>query len=744
MHNFIKANMLGLFLGVVFAVAGPTAGAVGFSDSTGKTLCPGDIIVAAAGTVGCANGATSTQVCAKDQAIAIDSLGVISCLVSKSPVCKLDVQKSTFTANAITLSATCTPAADSYVWTNTGFTSKTASGDLPAPATTTAYAVAGVNAAGTGATATATWTVSAAVPTCTLVASPNPTTPGGAVTLSASCSPAAASYVWSANAGIGASTASGVVTPTINTIYTVTGKNATGASGNTASVTVVVSAPATSPPVCSLAQGSSFVPNSISLVATCNPAATSYTWSANTGYGTTSSSSINVATPAVTTTYSVTGSNSAGFGNLATVDVAVAAPVPPVCSVSASPATVVAGNTVTLTAVCTPPATGFDWTDSTPSTGLAATAGNPVVLTIPLATTPGTYTYGVVGKNAIGADQKRTVNVTVTEPPKSCALTATPATVGAGETVTLRASCVPAAASYTWSGTGAPATPTTSGTATVNPAATTSYTVTGTDASGATISTASAQVIVAAPNCSLSANPASMSTAGGTATLTATCSPVPASYTWTAVTPGGTLDSSTTSATATLTLPGGLATGSYTYSVQGTNGSGAGNAATTSVAIQASYCGTSANQLSGAILRNTNESINLNTQGGLNFRWTINKGESRSAEFTTGAAGRSGNFGNDIDPIGQNVDEFMNISTSQCDFKYENIYGNRCAASGSTNGLRYIVQEAGSTPPDGYCSLLPNTTYWVNIRNETAIDPSARGKDSCPAGVTCGFVFQFH
>ena len=743
MHNFMKANMLGLLLGVVFATTGTSAIAVGFSDSTGKTVCPGDITVTAAGTVACASGATSTQLCATDQALAIDSFGVISCLVSKAPVCKLDVQKSTFTPNAITLSTTCTPAADSYIWTNTGFGSKAAGGDLPAPATTTAYAVAGVNAAGTGATATATWTVSAALPTCSLVASPNPTTPGGSVTLSATCNPAASSYVWSTNAGFATSSASGVVAPTTTTTYTVTGKNATGASGNTASVTVAVSAPATSPPVCTLEQGASFVPNSISLAATCNPAATAYAWSVNTGYGVTSGNSINIATPTVTTTYTVTGSNSAGPGNLASVVVSVAAPVPPVCSVSASPTTVVAGNTVTLTTLCSPAATSFDWTDSTPATGLAVNASNPAVLTIPLATVPGVYTYGVVGKNAIGADQKRTVNVTVTEPPKTCTLTATPATVGAGEAVTLSASCVPAATSYTWSSTGTAPT-FTSASGTVNPSATTTYTVIGKDSAGATISTASAQVVVAAPNCALTVSPASMSTAGGSATLTASCLPVPATYTWTALTAGGTLDSTTTSPTATVTLPNGVATGTYSYSVQGTNGSGPGNTATASVGVQASYCGTSANQLSGAILKNTNTPIDLNSQGGLNFRWNINRGESRSVEFTTGAAGRSGNFGNDIDPIGQNVDEFMNISTSQCDFKYENIYGNRCAASGSTNGLRYIVQAAGSTPPDGYCSLLPNTTYWVNIRNETAIDPSARGKDSCPAGVTCGFVFQFH
>ena len=168
------------------------------------------------------------------------------------------------------------------------------------------------------------------------------------------------------------------------------------------------------------------------------------------------------------------------------------------------------------------------------------------------------------------------------------------------------------------------------------------------------------------------------------------------------------------------------------------------NSVTTPPSGGGSVCGTSANQLSGAILKNTNTPIDLVTQGGLNFRWNVNRGESRSAEFTTGDAGYSGNFGNDIDPIGKNVDEFLNISTVQCDFKYENIYGNRCAASGSTNGLRYVVQAPGSTPPDGYCSLLPNTKYWVNVRNESAIDPSARGIDSCPAGVACGFVFQFH
>ncbi len=79
----------------------------------------------------------------------------------------------------------------------------------------------------------------ASSPTCTLTASPASIAPGGTSTLTASCTPAAISYVWSANTGFGSTVAVGTVSPSATTTYTVAGINGAG-TGTAASATVTV------------------------------------------------------------------------------------------------------------------------------------------------------------------------------------------------------------------------------------------------------------------------------------------------------------------------------------------------------------------------------------------------------------------------------------------------------------------------------------------------------------------------
>jgi hypothetical protein len=352
-------------------------------------------------------------------------------------------------------------------------------------------------------------------------------------------------------------------------------------------------------------------------------------------------------------------------------------------------------------------------------------------------------------------------------------------TVGKGEPASLTAYCSPDddKNAYIWTSTDtsfvAPnPTDMTKRTIKVNPtAAITTYTITGYEKSstpdilGTLIGTFAVRVAVASPSCTLTADPSSLYTIGGTSILTASCYPMPSSYNWTAsanaVKAGGSLTSSNTSKTATVTLPNGVPVDVYTYSVQGTNGasgSGVGNVSAATVTVKpppTTSCGTSGNQLIVApygttgiaptILNNTIVPVDIQTQSGQVIRWTNSAGESRSAKVRTPDFAHEGNFQYADDPIGQNVPEFMNVSINPCDFKYENIYGNRCAISGGTNAIRYFVQTPGTFPPnDSYCVLQPGVDYYVNIRNETAMDPSVRGYDSCPKGVTCGFVFQVH
>jgi hypothetical protein len=75
-------------------------------------------------------------------------------------------------------------------------------------------------------------------PVCTLMASPTSISPGMSSTLTASCTPAATSYLWS-NTGFGSAASSGTVAPAATTIYSVAGSNAAG-SGSAASAAVIV------------------------------------------------------------------------------------------------------------------------------------------------------------------------------------------------------------------------------------------------------------------------------------------------------------------------------------------------------------------------------------------------------------------------------------------------------------------------------------------------------------------------
>jgi hypothetical protein len=86
----------------------------------------------------------------------------------------------------------------------------------------------------------------AGAPVCTLAASPSTITAGASVTLNASCTPAASSYSWSSNTNWGTNTlASGTVTPTTTTTYSVAGISGS-LTGATAAATVTVSS--TTPP----------------------------------------------------------------------------------------------------------------------------------------------------------------------------------------------------------------------------------------------------------------------------------------------------------------------------------------------------------------------------------------------------------------------------------------------------------------------------------------------------------------
>ena len=228
------------------------------------------------------------------------------------------------------------------------------------------------------------------------------------------------------------------------------------------------------------------------------------------------------------------------------------------------------------------------WTASTDNVGvtaykvyrdgsLIATLGNVTSDSDTGLTASTTYTYTVQACDAVGNCSAQSASVSVTTQPLPmplCTLTASPSSILAGSTSTLTASCSPPATSYVWStntGFGS-----TVRIGTVSPTVTTTYTVAGTNSTG---SSAAASVTVTVtpagtPVCTLTASPASIA-AGGTSTLTASCSLVPMSYIWTGGTCSGATGASCTVTPAVTT----------TYTVAGINSAGTGAVANATVTL---------------------------------------------------------------------------------------------------------------------------------------------------------------
>jgi gliding motility-associated-like protein len=253
---------------------------------------------------------------------------------------------------------------------------------------------------------------------------------------------------------------------------------------DTAIVTVIPSAAVTvnSPTICA---GSS-----ATLTAT---GATTYTWSANAGGATTSTVSVS---PPITTVYTVTA-NGGGGGGCAPIATSTVTVVPSLTVTVNTPATICQGATTTLTASG---AATYTWS---PATGLSSVNGTTVTAS-PNVTT----NYTVTGSSGSCPAATATTVVTITP---STTVTVNSATICPATSATLTAN---GSSGYAWS----PATglsSTTGTTVTGNPAATTVYTVTGSNCSIPGTCT-----ITVVPTCSISVNSATICPTG-TATLTA-------------------------------------------------------------------------------------------------------------------------------------------------------------------------------------------------------------------------------
>ena len=373
-----------------------------------------------------------------------------------------------------TLTANPSVPGGKYVWSN-GATTATIT---ESPPSSTSYTVTYTSPTGCSASASATIVVNS--PTASINPPTSSVCPGSSATLTATT---AVSYAWSD----GETTGTVTVTPASNTTYQVTVTFAGGCTA-TASSSVTISNNATTtitPPTSSVCPG-------INTTLTAG-SGTAYLWSNGS-----TTASITVS-PSTTTTYYVTVTVTGTCFATASATVTMASTTG---AITPGTATICPGGSATFSAN---PANSYLWSNG------ATTAS---ITVSPLATT----NYAVTVTSAGGCTATATATLTVSNNLTS-AITPQPDTICTGASATLAAS---AASSYLWSDGS------TTGSITVSPVATSSYSVTTT--SGGTCSASASATVVVAPFV-ISINPASTNICAGSST-TLTCSYHTNTYSW--------------------------------------------------------------------------------------------------------------------------------------------------------------------------------------------------------------------
>jgi gliding motility-associated-like protein len=430
-------------------------------------------------------------------------------------------------------------AGNSVALTGTGASSYTWSGGVNngvsfAPASTATYTVTGTDANGCSNTNTKLITVNP-LPSITINSIPNPPTIclGASVTLTAN---GANTYAWSG--GISNSVA---FNPSSSTTYTVTGTNANNCS-NTNSIAVTVNPLPnvnSTPAVATVCFGQSMTLN--------GTGANTYTWSG--GVINNSPFTINNST-----TYTVTGTDANGCSNTNTKLVTVN--VLPTLGINPINPSICLNQSVNLTVGG---ASTYVWS---PASGLNQTTGTTVT-----ASPTSTTTYTITGTDANGCSNTISNTVAVNPLPT---LSATPssATLCIGDSVTLN---INGASTYTWSPS-AGLNQSTGSQVKASPIATTTYTITGTNANGCTSTQTISVTVNPLPVLSiLPANPTIC--LSESITLTANGA---TSYTWT---PNTGLNN--TSSPIVIANP----TATQIYTVTGTDANGCENTISTTLTV---------------------------------------------------------------------------------------------------------------------------------------------------------------
>lgn len=396
---------------------------------------------------------------------------VVTVTVMPKPVVVSNGTVSLCNGDSILLNAT---GAAGYIWSpGAGLSCTGCPSPSARPTSNTTYTVVGTSANGCKDTATTTVNVNGLpnvsagsdVAICT----------GSNTSLQAT---GASNYTWTPATGLSCTNcANPTANPTTTTTYTVIGANGSSCK-DTATVKVTVNS---LPVVSAGADKSLCMGTGESLQGI---GATTYSWTPATDLSC-SNCAAPTATPSATTTYTVTGTDANGCKDTGVVKLTVNSL--PVVS-GGSDKTVCLGDSTQLQGSG---AVSYAWS---PATGLSCTN-----CTNPKASPSVTTVYTVTGTDANGCKNISTVKVTVNT---QLVITAANKDVCKGSNVQLNAS---GAVSYTWTpATGLSCTNCPNPVA--NPAASTTYTITGTDANGCKGTTQSTVTVNELPNVNAGSN----------------------------------------------------------------------------------------------------------------------------------------------------------------------------------------------------------------------------------------------
>jgi gliding motility-associated-like protein len=421
--------------------------------------------------------------------------GTATILVNPTPTVTVNSATICF-GSPTTLTAN---GAINYTWTPaTGLSSTTTSTVTANPATTTAYTITGDN--GCTTTATATVTVN---PLPLITATSTTICPNLTGTITAGGAGATGTYTWST----GANTSSITLSPASTTGYTVGGTDANGCI-NIATATITVN-----PPLTMTIGGNTPICQNTALNLTSGPGV-GWVWSGPAGFNSISQNpTIASAQPNMSGTYSVTGTDAKGCKDSTTISITInALPLP----VASNNSAICQNQTINFIGSGVPLGT-YVWTGPN---NYSVTAQNPAIVNAQ-PNVSGIYTVTVTDLN--GCKNTDTTLVIVNANP---VVTVNSPAICLGEFAVL----FPVGAiTYNWAPTPDLLSLTGNRDTTTNLAASTSFTVTGTNAAGCTGTAVS--LVTVNPLPTVTVNSASYC-AGGSATLIASGAGPGATYTW--------------------------------------------------------------------------------------------------------------------------------------------------------------------------------------------------------------------